>query len=137
MYGLQPDSFDPRFLDFNPQCRMYAGRLAEYECLVDQEDMVYFTQYLWSYKRSPNGKMYFKRAVSLYDLTGRCGAESIYLHIEILTRAKGPMPTRRRCIADHLDGNSLNNRRDNLEWVTKRQNNQNRFGQSYYQRKMF
>ena len=129
------DPFDPNTMDFEPpQLRMYAHVGADVECLVDEEDYLFFTQWLWVTKKSPNGKLYFRRAVSRYDLYGkREGADTIYLHIEILRRAQGESPTRRRCIADHWNGNSLDNRRQNLRWVTKRQNNQNRFGSHYRQ----
>ena len=132
------DIFDPNTWDLSPhQFRMYAGEEADIECLVDEEDYLFFTKWLWTPKRSPNGKLYFRRAISRYDLCGkREGADTLYLHIEILRRAVGEMPTRTRCIADHWDGNSLNNTRGNLRWVTKRQNNRNRFGSDFYQRSL-
>jgi hypothetical protein len=133
-----PDPFDPNLLDFSPsQLRMYAGEYADFECLVDEEDYHFFTKWMWQPKVDPGNKIYFRRACSTYDLIGqRAGAYTVYLHREILTRAEGPPPTRARCIADHHNGNSLDNRRCNLRWVTKRVNNRNRFGMHYYQREL-
>lgn len=111
---------------------MYAGRNAEVECLVDEEDYRYFTQWLWEPLRH-RGKIYFKRTRTVRN-AGERVSEAVYLHVEILTRAEGSFPTRDRNIADHWNGNSLDNRRDNLRWLTKRQNNRNRFGCDYYQR---
>ncbi len=132
------DPFDPNTLDWaDPEFRMYAHVNAGVECLVDEEDYLFFTQWLWVTKPSPCGKLYFRRAVSRYDLCGqREGADTLYLHIEILRKAEGEMPTARRCIADHWNGNSLDNRRSNLRWATKRENNRNRFGSAWQQRQL-
>jgi len=135
----QPSDFwDPRTWSEEPrQFRMYAHANADIECLVDEEDYLYFTQWLWTTKKSPCGKLYFRRAVSRYDVLGnRVGVDTIYLHIDILQRKEPGPPTRLRCIADHWNGNSLDNRRDNLRWATKRENGRNRFGSSFYQRAM-
>lgn len=130
---------DPNMLDFSPpQFRMYAGEYADFTCLVDEEDYLYFTKWMWLPKVDPGGKTYFRRAVSRYNLLGeREGADTVYLHIEICRRHNGEPPTKTRKIADHWNGNSLDNRRQNLRWVTKRENNRNRFGSHYYQREMF
>jgi len=108
---------------------MYAGEYADIACLVDEEDYRYFTRWLWKPQINKN-KIYFTRTQTVKENGIRLKSETVYLHIEILTRAAGTPPTARQIIADHLDGDSLNNRRCNLDWRTKRQNNQNRFGRA-------
>jgi hypothetical protein len=117
---------DPCTIDFDPPCRIYGGGLADVEALVDEEDYLFFTRWFWL-PRERKKKLYLARSSGVYNC-GRLYVVSVYLHIEILTRAEGPPPTRNRVICDHLNGNSLDCRRQNLRWVTKRQNNQNRFG---------
>lgn len=121
---------DPNYLDFSvPDFHMFAGANADIECLVDEEDYLFFTHWMWLPKTSPCGKIYFKRSVSTYDILGkRDSALTIYLHIEICRRYLGEPPTKRHKIVDHLNGNSLDNRRCNLRWATSKQNNRNRFG---------
>lgn len=132
------DGFDPRTWDTSePVFRMYAGTLAQHECIVDEEDYLFFTQWLWVPHYGRNGKkVYFRRAVAAYASGERVGTYSVYLHIEICKRAHGEPPTRRRSIADHWNGNSWDNRRTNLRWATKLENNRNRFGSAFYQRAM-
>lgn len=127
--GADLDVFDPNTLDLRtPLFRMYAGTLAEVACFVDEQDYYHFTKWMWLPKVS-KGKIYFRRVI------GR-GGETLYLHTEILKRAGHEQPSSGHCIGDHLNGHSLDNRRQNLRWATKRENNQNRFGSAALQREL-
>ncbi len=48
-----------------------------------------------------------------------CGRRT-YFHQAVLTTFRGPAPAGTEC--RHLDGNPLNNRLDNLEWGTRKEN---------------
>ena len=52
----------------------------------------------------------------------------LWMHKIVLLRAVGPPPTPAHRIGDHLDGNTLNNRRDNLRWATPQMNARNIHG---------
>lgn len=81
--------------------------------LVDKEDYERLSKYKW-YADKIGSKWYAKRTI-IKD----CGKRtSMYLHREILGVGVGNV--------DHIDGNGLNNRRNNLREATKRQNNMNR-----------
>jgi hypothetical protein len=133
-----PDPFDPNYLDFEPKiCRVYGDDQAQIEALVDEIDYQFLIRHRWNPKTDKTGKTYLRRAVSTYYEDGsRSGSATVYLHIEVLLRAKGPPPTKTRCIGDHINGDSLDCRRENLRWATKRENNRNRFGSAYYQRSL-
>ena len=51
----------------------------------------------------------------------------IWLHKEILRRV-GPPPSPAHTVGDHMNGNSLDNRRSNLRWATVTENNRNKYG---------
>jgi hypothetical protein len=127
---------DPRTIDFSCTWRLYGGPLADVEALVDEEDYVFFGQWLWVPKASLGGKkLYLRRAVGVSN-RGRIYTYTCYLHVEILTRAEGLPPDDSRVIADHINGDSLDCRRRNLRWITKAQNNRNRFGKDAVQGSM-
>lgn len=108
------------------QFRLYAGANADYACLVDEEDWHHFTRWMWEPQFNKD-KVYFRRSLTR-RVSGVRQHGTIYLHIEIQKRAEGPPPTRRRCLVDHLNGNTLDCRRINLRWATRLENNRNRFG---------
>lgn len=106
------------------ECRIYlCPRDESIFAVVDEEDYDWCQQWKWqfTYDRHKR-KMYATRSTRL------AGNRRVkfYLHKEILNRSGKEQPTERHHIGDHQDGDSLNDRRINLEWATPSQNAYNR-----------
>ena len=77
--------------------------------IVDESDYEWLNQWKWN-AHNRNGKLYAAR--------GTTGNKTVSMHREIMKTPKG-MET------DHRNGDSLDNRRENLRISTRMQNNQN------------
>lgn len=115
---------------------------------VDRIDYDYLRQFLWCHtygsgdfaKRGkiPTGveKLYARRSIPIPGVTpsGRPRYGSQWLHRVVTERAYGPPPSILH-VSDHLDGNSLNCKRNNLRWATLSQNAKNKFGEAWLQKR--
>lgn len=84
-----------------------------YSAIVDDEDYEWLSQHKWAVKDS-RGKRYATRA-----LGSRGKQITIWMH-RLIMNCPGGMEI------DHINGDSLDNRRDNLRIVTRAQNLRNR-----------
>lgn len=82
-----------------------------FSTIVDDEDFEELSKHKWQY----NSIGYAVRTVALDDKT----RTSLYMHVAIMGKIDG-------LEIDHINGNKLYNRRENLRHVTREQNNQNR-----------
>ncbi|MDE2426233.1 MAG: HNH endonuclease [Elusimicrobia bacterium] len=89
--------------------------------LLDVEDLEWARQWKWG---AVHSRLRFSGTEKWYARRTWRGT-SIYLHLEVLARARGPAPTRRHVIGDHRNGDSLDCRRINLRWATQLANNRN------------
>jgi hypothetical protein len=76
-----------------------------FECIIDTDDLEKIKQYSWH--RGTKGYIVYKNK------------ETVYIHRLITNCPKG-------LFIDHIDGNPLNNKKNNLRVVTTQQNAQNR-----------
>lgn len=98
--------------------------------VVDLVDYEFASRWKWKAVKSRG----FKVKLYAYRTTRWKGRHvSIWLHKEICLRAKGLPPSKEHLIADHENGNSLDDRRRNLDWATHSQNCRNREGVAYQQ----
>lgn len=132
------DDFDPRGWIISEERDdevAYISLSSRVDCHValDRIDYLAARQWLWCHtfgsgvrtafgQKSPD-KIYARRTL-------RGG--TIWLHRFVTERAYGPPPSPYH-VSDHLDGNSLNCRRENLRWATLSQNAQNKFGSAWLQ----
>jgi hypothetical protein len=106
--------------------RIYLDDKAERYCIVDEEDYQWALQWKWQALRSRGWKCYASRSTRLH---GRAGPQTrIFMHKEILKRAGLVPPSPKHTIGDHRNGDSLDNRRVNLEWETHAGNARNLYG---------
>lgn len=86
-----------------------------YVALVSPEDYEYVTQYRWYTNKDVTGKVYACRYA---------GGKRIYMHRE-LTKCPAHL------VVDHINANSLDNRRENMRVCNKKENQHNRRGYGY------
>jgi hypothetical protein len=87
-----------------------------YEAMVDDEDYEMLNKHKWCAVKSRSG-IYARRALPVLNGKQRCER----MHRVILGLLEAGLPH-----ADHINGNSLDNRKCNLRIVTNRQNCMNR-----------
>ena len=88
-----------------------------YEALVDDEDYEYLSQWKWNILKNRSGNLYANR---LSYENGYKNRKRILMH-RLLNNTPDGMDT------DHINGNSLDNRKCNLRTATREQNQWNRF----------
>lgn len=89
-------------------------------CIVDADDWDWIVAHRWNvgwHAKTP-WKFYAKRNVGPARLT-------VYLHREVMRRAE-PDAAELGLHVDHINGQSLDNRKVNLRWVTPKVNGANR-----------
>jgi hypothetical protein len=82
--------------------------------LIDDEDRHFLDEYTWWIHKTKT-RNYLRAHIRG---TGRGNGNKVYLHRLIMQAGPGQE-------VDHIDGNSLNNHRSNLRFVTRSQNNAN------------
>jgi hypothetical protein len=79
----------------------------------------------WQLHRDQRGRAYARRQISAFG--NRSG---LYLHRAIMLRVcSPPSPSH---VVDHLNGNGLDNRRENLRWATVSENTRSKSNWTYW-----
>lgn len=92
--------------------RLYLDDRAEAWALVDADDYPALARSRWRLHTGGHS-----RGRTVY---ARCSRTDVYLHAMIMPSSTRPTPRHR--IIDHRNGDGLDCRRSNLEWVTVREN---------------
>ena len=88
-----------------------------YQTIVDNDDYEELMQFKWNTSQHSDSLVYAKRGVTINNKYF-----NIYMHRQIM----GLTPlSSKKIVVDHIDNNSLNNRKDNLRLVTQKQNMRN------------
>lgn len=91
------------------------------EALVSPEDRDYLSQWSWGWKRSRGGLIYARR-----NFRWAGGQSSIYMHYEVMARKGKHKPPTPRHTVDHMNRNTLDNTRPNLDWATPEEQEMNK-----------
>lgn len=86
--------------------------------LVDDEDFEWLNQLSWQAAWNPSSKGYYAQHTQHLRIDGKRSTKSIGMHRLILNAPKNK-------VVDHINHNTLDNRKENLRIVSFRQNRQN------------
>lgn len=92
----------------------------EHFVFLDIDDFRYHGKWKWCQFKSKSGAIYARRAVSIYENKYRVKNITLYLHREILLLLE-PQPDIYH-VCSHINGNTLDCRRQNLAWVPAKKN---------------
>jgi len=108
------------------------GRSRQFVTRVSDEDYEFLTQWLWTFAVSHKGNerlIYIRRSISVPDELHPRGRRNvtILMHQLIVRERMGLVQPTPRHTVHHEDGDSLNNQRGNLGWLSpKGQMDENR-----------
>ena len=91
---------------------------------VDDEDFEWAASYKWYANKGRCGSFYAARGAFVREPDGTRRQWTVQMHRELLIRLCGEPPEGH--LADHEDGDTLNNTRGNLRWLPPRESNLNR-----------
>lgn len=87
--------------------------------LVDDQDFEWLNQWKWYAKESMGGRFYAARKVQIARINGKQKMKTLGMHRFLMN------PPEEK-VVDHINGNTLDNRKENLRVVSQHQNLQNR-----------
>lgn len=117
------EPFDPRGWSPLPYKTVWINPDINLFCIVSHEDYDWAIEWLWSFVQNSTKKKHY----AIRDTWENGKRKTVYMHKAILSRCSEP-PSALHCIGDHLNGDSLDNRRTNLRWATPCENGRNRYG---------
>jgi hypothetical protein len=94
---------------------IYIRRDLSLVTLVDEEDYPFLVQWTWGLQVDNRGKNYVRRYIC---------KQNLYLH-RVIMRRMCPAPSEAHRYVDHINGDGLDNRRENLRWATASENAKN------------
>lgn len=101
--------------------KLFLRRTADIHCLIDPEDYEWAIKWKWDTVGSRNClNRYASRATWANGKRAR-----LYLHKEIMKRSGVKPKYKDRTMVDHINGNTLDNRRCNLRWANAAMNRHN------------
>ncbi len=126
---LAPQDFwDPNTWTDPEPCRIYGDAQCQTFGLVSPEDYPWASRHQWCWKKNQCGKLYLRRALAEYSNGVRIRTWTEYLHVAVAKRAALRRATVHHKIVDHRNGDSTDNTRENLRWVTPTMNCFNLWG---------
>jgi hypothetical protein len=104
---------------------MTVGARTQYQVKVSPDDLQFLLQWRWTYAISHRhgGLVYARRSVRSGD-----GNVTVLMHRVVLIECMGLERPSERHFTDHINGDGLDNRRENLRWLTAVENMKNRRG---------